>query len=275
MNTNRIIFLFTAVCWLMACEPYEDEDLNIGQSPPPPSMQVTAVPGDGNRYVLSCEETQYFSLLWDCAGATPPTSTASNDTVVYARAGEYNITLHASTQGGNGSSSSSTTISVAEDLPLLCDGDVAVLTGDCGTKCWTLSPLAGSVQVGSGPLESDFFSSTGIDFTQMNDRFCFDFNASTFAFEDGGETFSACSGYVPIAYDHPQDATYFLAPAGGAAVDGPVIELSDGSWLAVEDSGPNYEIVSATENEMILSSEINPCPGGGPGYFTLTLVPAQ
>ncbi len=278
MTFNKLLYMLLGFALLCnsACDPYEDEDLADLDLPAAPQMQVSPVEGDGNRFIVSFVDNNYFDWLWDCPGGTPPVMKAASDTIVYPRAGEYTISLHVSASGGNGSATSSTNVTVAEDLPQLCDGEVALLTGGCTQQCWTLSPAAGAVQVGSAPLTSDYFVSTGNDPTQGNDKFCFNFTNEGYLFDDGGETFSACSGYVAIAgYEHPPNATYFLNPQSGEAQEGTVVELSEGSWLAVEDSGPNYEIISITEAELVLSSPINPCPGGGPGYFTLTLIPTN
>ncbi len=272
MNFRKYLFLFFAFS-ILSCEPKEDMSIDIGELPAPPDFSMEASSENPNMIVLSITSTGFFDLVWDLPGATPNKSVLERDTVFYPLAGNYTVTLHAAKEGGSGTSSATKTITIDQDADIICDPTTALLTGDCTSKCWKLSEDPGSIQVGPTPFSAEWFNSPDIAPAQASDRWCFEFEGGKHQYMNGGVTFSACQGFVEDPnYTVPTNVTYQIIPSGTTNSEFKIV-LDDGSWMGVEDSGPEYEIVSITESEMVLLSATLPCDGSpSTGWFTLTFV---
>jgi len=239
----------------------------------PPTFELEALASNPNLIVITSTANGFFDHVWDLPGGTPNRSTLSRDTVFYPSAGNYSITLHASKEGGNGTSSTTQAITIDQDAEAVCDDITVLLTGDCTTKCWKLSEEPSSVKVGPVPFSAEWFDSPGIDPAQANDLWCFTFEGGVHEYINGGDTFSACQGFVVDQnYPVPTGVSYLIADSNSSNSELEII-LDEGSWMGVEDTGPSYEIVSISEDEMVLLTPIAPCDGApSPGWFTLTFV---
>jgi len=277
---NRFINLALFVCVLAtACEPIESPEIDLGTLPSPPPMRAELLSSNPNAVVIESLDNSYFDEFWSLPGSTTPTSSKKLDTVIYSKKGDHVITLYASKNDQSGTAQNSKTITIDQDLQLPCDSIIGLLTGGCGTGCWTLSPDDGAVMVGPSPLSSEWFSSTGNPPEQDDDTWCFTFDGSAFQYNNQGATFSACQGYiVDPAYVVPTGISYLATPSSSIYSEiqftfSPSASGEPDSWMGVEDSGPVYEIHSITSTELILLAPTKPCDGAPTnGFFTLTFV---
>lgn len=268
--TYLLVFLAIA---MFSCEPYQEAGRDLPPLPDAPDFLVEPHPDNPNKFVITSLANGYFNHLWDLPGSAPPTSSLEVDTAFYQKAGTYEITLHIAASDGGGTASATKTVTVAEDAELECDENLTLLTDGCTFKCWKLSNQPGGIMVGPIPLSGEWFSSSGLDDSQLDDRWCFEFEGGVFDYQNGGASFSSCAGFLPIeGYPIPPDMTYLISPSNSDFSD-LKITLSDEFWMGVEDSGPDYEIVELNENALVLLSAIKPCDGSpSPGWFTLTFV---
>jgi len=273
MRTPTLFITLTASLLFIACDLQQPASRELGPLPAPPEFSVEEVPGNPNQVVVRLLSTDFFDFIWDLPGGTPKTSKAPVDTIFYQRAGTYPISLHAAHTSGNGTAVSTQTITIAQDATLECNATLRLLTNDCSTQCWKLSPERGSIQVGPVPLSSEWYNSPGLDDAQIDDLWCFNAETGAFIYDNGGETFSVCAGYVSVPdYNIPPNAGFTFSPSASGNAEF-MLTLDEGSWMGVEDSGPVYEIVSISENELVMLSPIRPCDGSAsPGWFTLTFI---
>lgn len=268
-NINLILLGFLML--FTACEPTIDYGLD-GDLPPSPEFAIEEVEGDPNRFVIRSLTENIQSLVWDLPGGSPANSTLAVDTVTYTKKGTYEITLHITALDGNGNSFSKKPIEIAEDaagcpLPFLFE--------DCTTKCWKLSPEPSSVLVGPVPYSGEWFDSPDITDTQADDRWCFS-EDGVLEYNNNGSSFSACQGFVEDEnYPIPASLTFSFSEGGGFEGQDQIVS-NEGFWMGIEDTGPEYNIVSVSETTMVLLTPIKPCDGSeSPGWFTLTFFAAE
>jgi len=180
--------------------------------------------------------------------------------------------IHSAKEGGGGTSSVSQTIEILEDAQLECTEQIINLAGGCDNllgKCWTFSTEAAAIAVGPTPGSSEWFTSTkdGLQLDQYDDSFCFIFEGSSFQYQNNGLTVDPWNNYQPVEFNAPNDWTYFLKEGGGPNGE-TRIELPEGAFMGVWDSGPIYDIISLTETELVVRSEIV----GADGWFDLTFI---
>jgi len=263
--------LFISLLIIAACDPSIDEDISIPPLPEDPQMIVDQSPTDPNKIVIKDLSSGFFSRVWDLPGSTPPISTSAVDTAFYTKAGTYTITLHTAQEGGGGTSSSSATVEIAEDAILACTDENSLLTGECGLtgKCWTFSRAAGALAIGPEPGSGEWFSSQedGLQDAQYDDDFCFVFDGSSFVYDNKGQTVDPFNGFAPVDYDPPTDFTYFLDIGGGLSGETRIV-LPEGAFMGVWNSGPLYDIIAFSEDELVVRSEQT----DGDGFFDLHFV---
>ena len=262
------VCLFFISCFL-ACDPSIDEQIALPAQPEAPTISIEQLDDGSNRVVITDLSSGFFSRVWDLPGGTPNTSTLVSDTILYQKAGEYAITLHSAKEAGGGTTSVSQSVSFAEDAILACTDEITNLTGGCDNllgKCWIFSQVAGAISVGPTPGSTEWYTSPegGLVPEQYDDRFCFTFEASSFQYKNNGSTIDPYNGYAAVEIDPPTDLTYFLSPGGGDNGETRIV-LPEGAFMGVMDSGPLYDIVFLTENELVVRSEIV----GGAGWFDL------
>ncbi|NRB48369.1 MAG: hypothetical protein HRU41_11905 [Saprospiraceae bacterium] len=257
---------------LVGCEAFVEKDVSIPGLPEAPTFELTPTADNPNRIIIKDMSQGFFSRVWDAPGGTPASSTLTVDTILFTKAGTYTITLHAAKEGGGGTASASQQIVIAEDAAVSCTDDITLLAGGCEIgeqKCWTFSSVAGAITVGPTPGSGEWFTSPqdGLDFEQYNDDFCFSFDGAKFVYKNQGKTVDPWNGYVPVDYIPPDDYTWLLVP--GAGENGEIrIQLPEGAFMGVWDSGPAYDIVSLSEETLVVRSKIV----GVDGWFELTFV---
>jgi hypothetical protein len=268
---KNIGLFFLLMLFVFACQPYEDSDIKLPALPAAPTFSISYVSGDSNRVIVTDNSTGYFERLWDFGGGIPAKSVRSVDTIFYPTSGTYSITLYGSAEGGAGTAQSVKVVNVTKDATAQCDPKVGLLTGDCKNpgKCWTLSPAAGAVRVGPTPGSSEWYTSpvNGLQAAQYDDRFCFYFDNSHFQYNNNGGTVDPFHGYVVIPFDAPTNLTWFISKGSGDGGTDQIV-LPAGAFLGVMDSGPTYDIMSLTENQMVVRSKII----NSTGFFELTFV---
>jgi len=271
MNYSKSFIYLSMLVFFFACRPEEDTSIDIGSLPDAPQFDVEVLASNPNQVVFTITSNDFFDYVWDIPGGTPDKSSKATDTIFYQQAGNYAITLHAAKEGGSGTSSNTKSIVIEQDAEAMCDEITSVLTAECTEKCWKLSPSPGSVIVGPQPFSAEWYNSPGLDPAQENDRWCLAFEGGSFNYVNGGETFSACQGFiVDPDYPVPAGVSYQILPSSSSNSTLKIV-LEEGSWMGVEDTGPEYEIISLTEDELILLTPIKPCDGApSPGWFTLT-----
>lgn len=286
MNTyNKIFFFFLLVVGLCtACDPYEEDDIDIGLLPEAPTFTLSVSPENPNVIVITNTSEGFYDFIWDIPGGiglagVPSVSLLDRDSVSYGSMGTYDITLHAAKSGGSGTSFSTQSVTIADDIIIECNEKFDVLTDACTVRCWKLGSNEGAVKVGPAELSGEWYSSPedGLLAEQADDTWCFSFDGLGWSYANNGATLSPCiGGGAPISdYPVPTGQSFNVLPESGSFADYKIV-LGDGIWMGVEDSGPEYQIVEISDNEMILLTTLTPCDGSAsPGWFTLTFVPAE
>ena len=271
-NKYYSFLLLAAITLFAACDPSIEDDIEIPGLPDAPMMSLEVSPDNPNRIIVRDLSSNSFSRVWDLPGGTPSRSSLTTDTILYQKAGEYEITLHAAAIGGGGTSFATANISIEEDAVVECSDEITFLTGGCDNpsgKCWTFSRAAAAVIVGPDPGSSEWFSSpeSGLQDVQYDDSFCFTFDGFRFQYINNGQTIDPFNGFAPFDFDPPTDLTYFLQEGGGLNGETRIV-LPDDAFIGVLDSGPLYDIIVLTDTELIVRSQIL----GGEGWFDLTLI---
>ena len=273
INYLSSIIILSLVGGSWQCTP-EENDFELGASPAPPTFDLEILPDDPNRVVVQNTTEDVFNLVWDAPGGTPNRSTKPVDTIFYASRGTYAISLHAAQRDGSGTSSARASVVIEQDAEIACDETISALTDECTERCWRLTGESGAIQVGPQPLSSEWFSSSGLESTQLDDLWCFAFEDAVHEYRNNGSSFSACQGYVEDPnYPVPEEVNYQIGPADTDEAELKITLTDPEAWIGVEDSGPEYEIVTLTDTELVLLSRIKPCDGAdSPGWFTLHFV---
>lgn len=268
---KKYIFPLGLVLVFSACAPYEDDDINLPPLTGTPSITVEPVNGEPNRVVVKDVSAGFFSRVWEFPGGTPSKSTLAIDTIFYQSKGDYVITIYAAAEGGGGTVQATQTINIAEDAQPACDPQTGLLTGDCETpgKCWTFSHAAGAVRVGPQPGSAEWYSSplNGLQAAQYDDAFCFYFAGGHFQYENNGGTVNPFNGYQVEPFNAPTNLSWIISKGTGQGGADQLI-LPDGAFLGVLDSGPVYDIVSVTADQLVVRSKII----NSDGWFELTFV---
>jgi PKD repeat protein len=275
---KKITYLFIAtLIGFASCEPFQSEDIVLEAAPDAPQFTMEALPNDPNTIVFKDLSGGNYARVWDFGeseeGKTPlkRTSTLTTDTVTYLKAGTYVVTLHVSAANGGGTAQSSKTLIIENDGQQGCDPKIALLTGDClpAGKCWTFSTVAGAIGVGPNQGDVSWYNSplNGLVTDQYDDSFCFFIDGGKFQYNNNGQTIDPFNGYIPVAYTPPTDHTWTFSPGTGAGGRDQVT-LTVGSFLGVWDASNVYDIVTLTENELVVET---PFLNGG-GWFKLYFV---
>ncbi len=264
MKIYSIIFI-ALLAFTIGCDKQTDYSLN-GSLPSSPDFSVVPVEGDPNSFVVTDLSSGNFNRVWVFANGIPATSKLQSDTVFYSKKGSYEIKLHVSATDGNGTAFSSKRVEVENDVAGCL---YKFMTEECTEKCWSLSGAAGGVKVGPIPYSGEWYTSPDIVPTQADDKWCFG-EDGVFKYDNNGSSFSACQGFIEVVdYPIPSELTWTYEEAAGFdALNRIDIQ---GIWMGIEDSGPTYDIISVSENEMMLLAPIKPCDGApSNGWFTLT-----
>ena len=254
---------------IIACDPYVEEDIQLPGLPEAPNISLELDPNNANKVIIrDNSENDFFSRVWEAPGGLPNNSTLAVDTIFYSNAGTYEITLYAAASNGGGTSSITKTISIDQDAPVDCTDFLETLAGGCAEtdiKCWKFSYAAGAISVGPVPGSSEWYTSPvdGLQNEQYDDRFCIRFTDFVYDYQNNGQTIDPWNGYIAVNYD-PPPANWTLIEGGGENGENR-LSLTEGAFIGVWDSGPNYDIATLTETTLVLRSEIV----GADGWFEL------
>lgn len=185
MNTYKLGLFALLIIAFTACEPQLADKSELGPLPTP-SFEI--LPGNTpNDFVLVNTSENTFLTQWNL-GDNPNTILEGNEvTANYPAMGEYIITMTAFGQGG--SASTSKIVTVEQDAPLECDGNMIFLTG-CGTKTWRLANEANALHV--GPNIVDTWWGNSIDDIAarpclFNDEYIFSYYNGTYEYDNKGD----------------------------------------------------------------------------------------
>ena len=172
MNKINIAIVLSAVVFIYACTPYEEDGIALPDGPSA-TFSWSYLENDSNRVVftgLASEDS--FLHLWEFGNGV--TSVLESDTAFYPQAGEYEVTYTVHNAGGM--SQSSQIISILQTLELPCDGDLELLTGCDNQKTWVFSSEIAAIAVGPDPYSTSWYSSPqgGLVDEQYNDSYQFE-----------------------------------------------------------------------------------------------------
>lgn len=275
MRFNQLIGLLLAgwgLC-LAACQPYVDPDVDLG-APPTAAIEFSVLADDPNRVAVQDMSSDAFIRNWSFGNGS--FSTKATDTAYYPFAGEYIITLAVSGKGG--SSSKEQVVTITQDDPGSCsDSTLVFLAGGCApgdSSVWIFSNVSGAITVGPTELATDWFTSTadGLVVEQYNDSWVFYIADKRFQYFNEGLTVDPFNGYEALPYETPADLTWALSPGTGYEGADQII-LPAGTFIGTRDSGPIYDIVSISADEMVLLAPVIGSDGAPTaGWFTFYLV---
>jgi len=264
----------SSVAILLSCEPERVDQFAIMGVPQPPDFSVAPLQDNPNKIEISAITNNAFQVLWELPGATPKNSRKFKDTILYPKAGDYFITLHASASDKTGSASTKKKISILQDAPLSCSDDLALLTGNClpEGKCWTFVQSAGAVKVGPGYNDFSWYSSPvgGLQNAQYDDRFCFTFDNLVFENRNQGGSVNPWDGYKVQSVNFGVSDFIFSEGTGAGGRD--QIILQNDQFMGVWDADNVLDIVKLTEKELVVRARLRN-PAGEPaaeGWFELT-----
>jgi PKD repeat protein len=272
----HLFYIAFSFLFLAACQPDQDDNFSLGTPPAAPDFSVVLLPGVENRVVLQDLSAGQFQRLWDAPGANPNNSRKVLDTIAFAKAGTYDITLHVSKADGSGSALATKKITILQDAPLTCNPKLALLTGDClpSAKCWTLSKAPGAVKV--GPTYDDFswFTSiaNGLQNEQYDDGFCFKFDQFVFTNKNNGTSVNPWNGYQAEPY--APGVSSFTFSEGTGILSRDQIILDDSQFMGVWDCDNVLDVVKLTSTQLVVRGrqrEKNGTPKTE-GWFELSFV---
>jgi PKD repeat protein len=282
---KKLTYLFIlSVFAFVACEPYQDVDIELGAAASVPDFSIEYAQGDSNTIIVKDLSSGNFSRVWDFGenadGQSPlkQTSVLTVDTVTYIKAGTYTISLYVSAGTGGGTAQNSKTITVANDAVTGCTGTVALLTGDClpSGRCWTFSQVAGAVTVGPSQGDGSWFTSTaaGLEADQYDDSFCFFLDNTEFQYNNNGLTINPFNGYAAESFAGVSDPTWTFSEGTGTGGSDQII-LPLGMFLGVRDASNVYDILTISETELIVQAPIineDGTPNVNNGWFELYFI---
>lgn len=142
-KTFFFFFFLSAAFFFTACEPQQDDKIDIGL--PPENVTFSIEPAaEPNTYILKNTTEGAFLFTWQYGTKTSSGETAE---AYFPQKGDYEITLTVFAKGG--SASATQTLNVPQDLPTNCSTNAVLkFLSDCDQKTWKLKPAAGCLWVG-------------------------------------------------------------------------------------------------------------------------------
>lgn len=263
-------------------------DFEIQQEDPNTVVLVNKTPGSSIAY-------------WETS--TGQEFQGSTARIRFTFAGEYELTLHAVTQGGIASVSKSVTI--AQSDPSACDPEKALgFIAGCTEKKWQLNPAAGAFKVGPGPDNGSWWASGTGEVSaracEFNDEFTFHFDPEgTFVYDNQGDFFAdgylgskstACEPAANLSGEQAawNSGTFHFSVVEGAGVSGlgQLTVKGKGAHIGIKKAhnggetpdGPvgesiTYDILEMTPNADGQGYDLLKIgvPIGGEGWWTFTL----
>ncbi len=274
MLKNIFLGLSITLAFLVGCTPDRDNLNNLGNTPPAPTFTVDSLPTDGNTFIVKDLSEGNYLRLWSFEKGIPLTSAKAIDTIFFATAGEYYVTLYVSKADGSGTVSAFKKITVQKNAVPTCTAKYALLTGDCtaGGKCWTMSRRVGAVKAGPTYDDYSWFTSVinGLQATQYDDKFCFQFDGLVFQNKNNGASVNPWNGYMPESYS--PGVSEFRYQIGTGLNNRDQIVIPNEQFMGVWDADNVIDVVKLTELELIVRCRIR-AQNGTPnpeGWLELT-----
>lgn len=195
MNVYKFIFWAFGMSFLLTgCD---SQQAIVIPDPPTPSFTVTAKSGAVNTYTLKSTTPEAFIFQWDLGGGTTEdghvSANSAETTVYFPNKGSYNIKLSA--WGKGGSASVTQVVTVAQDDPNACRGNMALLT-NCAEKTWKLANEPGAMLVGPD-LNTVWWGNNQADLTtracHFNDTYTFT-KDGVFRYDNKGDFWADTDG---------------------------------------------------------------------------------
>lgn len=286
MIFNKYISIFIIALCCVACEPQVDVKPDIG-APPNPSFVVTQG-STPNEFILTNTTPDIFLTYWDLGAAGQREGTTIEAILPFM--GTYDVTMTTFNRGGSASVTQSVT--VTQDDPNACFGDVQILTA-CTEKTWKLAPEAGALYVGPD-LYTAWWANSDADVTDrachFDDEYIFR-EDGTFEYDNKGDFWADSDADGNI---YPTDMAIAVGchpssdwPSQYQAWDSGVHSFSiinntltvtgEGAWIGLYKVGTSsevlvpqqsvsYTIQSINDTRMVLVADL----GGTVWKFTLT-----
>ncbi|MEM9836562.1 MAG: PKD domain-containing protein [Bacteroidota bacterium] len=286
---NKLSFLLGALVILAswACDPEVDNKPSL-DAPPTPTFDILS--GDTpNEFILVNTTAGAFITQWDFGDFGR--KTGPETTITYPFMGTYDVKMTAFSQGG--SASLTKQITVTQDDPDACFGNLELLTG-CGEKVWILAPEANALNVGPSVDETWWGNSANEVFERdchFNDRYIFrisgeyeyDNQGDFWADDDGsGNIYPPALGISvgcqpssawPPAFEawdsgvHEFEVTFSELTINGLGAWMGLYKAANNSEATVPQTSITYGIEELTEDRLVISSFT------GGGYWRFTFVP--
>lgn len=287
MSITKYIFLLSTLLVFSACEPTIEDKTDIG-TPPDPSFDILGG-STPNEFTLVNTTVDAFITQWDL-GDYGKQEGATVD-VIIPFIGTYDVTMTTFNKGGHASLTK--TITVTQDDPNACIGNLQLLT-NCSEKTWTLLQDEAALIVGPNLTEVWWNNSANdvIDRAcHFNDRFTFresgefeyDNQGDFWADDDGsGNIYPAELGITVGCHPSEDWPEAFKAWDSGlhafSLTNNSLTVSGEGAWIglykvgtagevAVPQSSITYTIGELTADRLVLIADI------GFGFWRFTFVP--
>ncbi len=268
------LFLFILI-GLVACEPSIEDKTDIGPAPSPSFNIVTT--DNPNEFILKNTTEGAFMIFWELEGASD--QEGQEVLVNFPFMGSYEVKMTAFNRGGSASTTQSLT--VTQDDPNSCFGNMKLLTG-CGEKVWRMAPESNAMLIGPnhdeiwwGNSDNDVVERT----CHFNDEYVFrsngefmqDTKGDFWADSDGNNNVFPSDLGVPIGC-HSTDAYPEAYKSWGSGTysftigESSLTVVGDGAWIGLYKVGTSdevgtpqssitYTIESITENRMVIFTD--------------------
>lgn len=273
-NYNLYLILFLALGFT-ACEPEIDDKSDIG---PAPTASFEILAGDTpNDFVLRNTTDGAFLTNWDLG--TAGMANGEEVTAEFSFRGDYEVKMTTFNRGG--SASVTKTVTVTQDDPNSCVGNLKLLTG-CNEKIWKLAPEAGALNVGMSIDHTWWASNDGDVDTRactFDDQYIFRSNGE-FEYKNNGDFWADSDsdgniwpGDLGVAVGcQPESALPAAYASWGSGLhdfnvtDANLTVIGEGAWIGLyklgttgevgtPQSSVSFNINSLTEERMVLVAD--------------------
>lgn len=145
-----LIFAFTLL--FTACEPQQEDAIDLSAVPTNVSFEVTPSATETNVYIFKNTTPATFLYQWDFGNGE--TAVGAEVSAYFPFKGDYNVTLKAFNDGGFGEGTQIVTVLEDDSQPCAPGSLVEFLTG-CDEQGWMLLPDAGAYWVGPNDGSGD------------------------------------------------------------------------------------------------------------------------
>lgn len=275
MKITTYGFLLIFMISFMACEPFVEEKSELGALPNA-SFEIT--PGaTPNEFILKNTTTGAFLTQWDMGDFG--TSDSIEALVSIPTKGDYEITMTTFNRGG--SSSITKTVTVTEDDPNGCQGNIKLLTG-CGEKVWKLAPEDAAMFIAPDLTSGAWWANGIADVTtrachfnneytfRSNGEFQFETNGDFWADTDGnGNVFPTDLGVGEGCHSTDDLPAKYKVWGSGlhqfTVTPNSLTVIGEGAWMGLYKAGTDaevgapqqsitYTIVELTEARMVIAA---------------------